>query len=122
MKLLLTMSPTVILVVYSQLATKWRVGTLFGDTVPAVDALSRLLIYLKDPYIVSAYFASFIASITWMFVVENHAISKAFPIYIGSVILLVTIGGLLIFREPISPQRMASIALIILGVILGSNA
>lgn len=123
MKLLLAMSPTVLLVVYSQLATKWRVINMAAESsAPSIDGVSRILTYLRDPFIVSAYLASFLASIAWIFVVEKYPLSNAFPIYIGLIVLLVTVGSALLFKETINPQRMVSILLIICGVALGSKS
>lgn len=122
MKMLMAMMPTVFFVVYSQLVTKWRVEVLMGGMAGAPDGASRLLVYLKDPLIVSAYVASFLASIAWMFVVEKFDISNAFPIYIGLIVLLVTLGGAFFFREMLSFQRVLAISLIILGVVIGSKS
>lgn len=123
MKLLLAMSPTILLVVYSQLATKWRVVNMAAESsAPSVDGVSRIIIYLRDPFIVSAYLASFLASIAWIFVVEKYELSNAFPLYIGLIVLLVTVGSTLLFKETINPQRMVSILLIICGVALGSKS
>ena len=121
MKLLLTMSPTVFFVVYSQLITKWRVGKIFDDMEIMPEGTARLLLYLKDPYIISAYLASFFASIAWMFVVEKYDISNAFPIYIGLIVLLVVMGGVMFFNELMNSQRVVAILLIVLGVAIGSK-
>lgn len=123
MKLLLTMGPTILLVVYSQLATKWRIVHMMAESSAlGATGMSRILNYLRDPIIVSAYFASFLASVAWIFVVEKYELSNAFPIYIGLIVLLVTVGSALLFKETINPQRMASILLIICGVALGSKS
>lgn len=121
MRLLLAMSPTVFFAVYGQLITKWRVETMLGGMMGAPDGVSRLLFYLKDPYFVSAYLASFLASIAWIFVVEKYDISNAFPIYIGLTVLLVVMGGVLFLKEVMTIQRLAAILLIILGVAIGSK-
>lgn len=122
MKMLVAMLPTVFLVVYSQLVTKWRIAALMGGMSGAPDGASRLLVYLKDPLIVSAYMASFLASIAWMFVVEKFDISNAFPVYIGSIVLLVTLGGAFFFGESLSLQRVLAIVLIVIGVAIGSKS
>ena len=121
MKLLLAMSPTVFLVVYSQLITKWRVGSMQGGMRGAADGASRLMTYLKDPYIITAYLASFLASIAWIFVVEKYDISNAFPIYTGLIVFLVALGGLFFFQEEFTAQKVVAILLIILGVVIGGK-
>lgn len=119
MKLLLAMSPTILLVVYSQLITKWRVQ-LLGGAAPTDDGrMGRAFAYLSDPYVLSAYAAALAGSIAWMFVVERYAISVAFPIYIGLTVMFVVVGGMLIFGEEISPMRILAIVFILVGVAIG---
>lgn len=121
MKLFLALCPTVFLVLYGQLITKWRVGVLANaaSTIPS-GQLSKLINYLSDPYIISAYVASLLGSVAWMFVIERYPLSIAFPIYISGTILGVIVGGVIIFNEPLTPLRISALLLIISGVILGS--
>jgi multidrug transporter EmrE-like cation transporter len=116
------MLPTIVLVVYGQLIVKWRVEALYGAAHPVSRPLDRLAVYLMDPYILSAYAAAVGGSMTWMFVVENQPVSLAFPLYIGLTVALVVLGGIWLFGEPISPQRILAIALILAGVAIGSRS
>ena len=79
MKMLLAISPTILFIVYGQLIIKWRVETLLATGDVAAGRLSRLSVYLTDPYIISAYLAALAGSVAWMFVVERYAVSLAFP-------------------------------------------
>ena len=81
MKILLEVLPTVLLVVCGQLLIKWRVQLMAGSEHYVVDRASRMSIYLTDPYIILAYLAALASSITWIFVVERHPLSLAFPLY-----------------------------------------
>jgi multidrug transporter EmrE-like cation transporter len=122
MKLLLAISPTIILMVYAQLVTKWRVESLFDARTGAPGGMSRLMSYLADPYVLSAYVAALAGSMAWMFVVERNAISIAFPVYIGLTVAIVAIGGVALFGEPMTAPRLVSIVLILAGVAIGSRA
>lgn len=122
MKLLLAMVPTIFLMVYSQLVTKWRVQSLFDSGAEGQGEASRVMAYLSDPYIISAYVAALAASVAWMFVVERNAISIAFPLYIGLTVALVAVGGVVLYGEPVTLARILSIALILAGVAIGSRA
>ena len=122
MKLILTMSPTISLVVYGQLITKWRVEQISKSLPDSGGKLFGLMSYLTDPYIVSAYAAALGGSIAWIFVVERYDLSLAFPIYVGLTIALVALGGVLMFNEPLSLRRLLSILLILAGVVIGSRA
>lgn len=122
MKMLLAMLPTVILVVYSQLITKWRVVHLASDIGNLPDKLDRLGVYLKDPYVLSSYGAALLGSAAWMFVVERYEISIAFPVYVGLTVMFVAIGSGILFNEQLSLARGLSISLIVVGVAIGSRA
>lgn len=121
MKLVLTMLPTIALVVYGQLIIKWRVGHLARALPESGEVGGRLWNYLTDPFMVSAYLAALGGSIAWVFVVERYDLSIAFPIYVGLTIALVAISGSLLFGETLTWQRVFSIALILAGVVIGSR-
>ncbi|WP_240231813.1 hypothetical protein [Devosia lacusdianchii] len=122
MKLLLAIAPTVLLVVYGQLMTKWRVGIMATALGDGRGIVSKLVVYLSDPLIVSAYASSFLASLAWVFVVERYEISLAFPVYIGLITAIVALGGAVLFQESLNPQKLLAIALIAVGVIIAANA
>lgn len=122
MKMLLAISPTILFIVYGQLIIKWRVESLLATGDVAAGRLSRLSVYLTDPYIISAYLAALAGSVAWMFVVERYAVSLAFPLYIGLTIVMVAIGGAALFDEPMTATRAISILLILAGVAVGSRA
>jgi multidrug transporter EmrE-like cation transporter len=122
MKMIFAMFPTIILVVYGQLVTKWRIEILANAMEGAPDPMARLLTYLKDPYIVSSYIAALVGSAAWMFVVERYAISIAFPIYVGLTVFAVAIGGCFFFGEPMNMSRSIAILFIVVGVAIGANS
>ncbi len=122
MRLILAILPTMLLVVYGQLVIKWRVGVLADAAHPASAPLARLLTYLADPYILSAYVAALASSMTWMFVVESYPVSLAFPLHIGMTVMAVVIGGIYLFGEPITAWRILAVFLILAGIAIGSRS
>ena len=122
MKMLIAIMPTVLLVVFGQLVTKWRVQLLGSLPDGDGDRLSRVVVYLTDPYIIAAYVAALLGSVAWMFVVERYAISVVFPLYIGLTVLLVVLGGVVIFGEQMSMTRVLAILLIFAGVAIGARS
>jgi multidrug transporter EmrE-like cation transporter len=121
MKLLLAVFPTVVCIIYSQLMTKWRVGHLAQNLAESRSILDKIFVYLSDPLIISAYLMTFVGSVGWVFVVERYPISSAFPVYIGSIVVFVTLGGVLLFNEILSFQKLIAMTLIIIGVYLVSR-
>lgn len=122
MRLLLAMSPTILLVAYGQLVTKWRLGILSQLVSESPDRLTRLLTYLKDPLIVSTYFAALAGSFAWVFVLEKYDVAIAFPIYVGLTVLAVAILGAMMLGEHVGPWRLVGLVLIVAGVALVSRS
>lgn len=121
MKLLLALMPTVLLVVFGQLVTKWRVQALAGAATTDGGKLARAWLYLSDPYVLTAYVAALAGSVVWMFVVERYAISVAFPLYIGITVMLVMAGGVLFLGEDLTATRIVAVVLILAGVAIGAR-
>src|SRR4051794_2725659 len=117
MKMLLAMSPTILLVIYAQLITKWRIGVLAGLMQDSPDRLARFFVYLKDPLIVTAYFAALAGSVAWVFVVEKYDIAMVFPIYVGLTVLAMAVCGVVLFGENVGIERILGIVLIVAGVV-----
>ena len=121
MKLLLAIAPTVFFAVYGQLITKWRVRLLAEQLAPDATAFARALHYLTDFFVLSTYAAAIAGSIAWLFVVEREALAVAFPMYIGITVLLVALGGVVLFEETFTATRLLGMALIVAGVAVVSR-
>ncbi len=62
------------------------------------------------------------SSTTWMFVVESHPVSLAFPLHIGLTVMVVVAGGIYLFGEPIKAPRILAVFLILAGIVIGSRS
>ena len=122
MRLILAILPTMLLVVLGQLLMKWRLGVLAPAAHSASTPLDRVALYLTDPYVLGAYVAAFASSITWMFVLESHPVSLAFPLHIGLSVMAVVVGGIYLFGEPLTASRILAICLIVAGIVIGSRS
>lgn len=122
MKLLLAVLPTILLTSYSQLIIKWRIAALAADPARSLGALDRAFFYLLDPFVISAYVVGLLSSIAWFFVAEKYPVSVAFPVYIGVLFSIVTIGSTQLLGETVSPQHVVGLALIMVGVVVVSRA
>lgn len=118
MKFLLAISPTVLMAVYSQLVTKWRIAEIMSRQNAKPDIAERIFSYITDPFIFSAYVLSLLSSFGWMLVVEEYPVSTAFPAYIGVLFFSVTLGGFFLLHEAISWRQVAGMILILAGVSL----
>src|SRR5690606_18030176 len=112
--------PIAFLVAYSQLIVKLR--SVSKVATSNTDTIHRLLSFVSDPWIVSAYGSALIASFAWLFVVTKLPLTTAFPIYIGVTFLMVLVGGWVFLAEAITITKVAAALLILAGVALGVRA
>jgi multidrug transporter EmrE-like cation transporter len=121
MKLFLMMLPTILLTAYCQLVVKWRVTVLAASAADSIGPVARAIRYLFDPFVLSAFAASFLSAIAWLYVAERYPVSIAFPSYVGVLFAIVTVGSALLLSETISAQHILGLVLILAGVIVVSQ-
>jgi multidrug transporter EmrE-like cation transporter len=118
-RMLLYILPIALLVAYSQIVVKWRALNMSHGDIKDLLFAERVIIFVSDPIILSAYAAALLASLIWLYVVARLPLVVAFPIYIGVTFCLVMIGGWLFLSENINLMRLVSISLILSGIIIG---
>ncbi len=119
MRILLFVLPIALLVAYSQIVMKWRMLGAEAADIQNMHLSARMLKYLSDPIIVSAYVAALLASFVWLYVITKLPLVVAFPVYIGVTFVLVVIGGWYFLSESITAMRLVSVFLILSGIIIG---
>ena len=111
---------TILFTVYGQVVVKWQVlnAGKFPDS-PA-DKFSYLLQLILNPWIISSFFAAFLAAVSWMAAMTKFELSYAYPFMSASFVLVFICSGYL-FHEQITAQKVAGLALIIIGIITASR-
>jgi multidrug transporter EmrE-like cation transporter len=74
----------------------------------------------KQPAFLFGMFLYGLASLLWFRIVSSEALTIAYPILVSLTFLMVTIGGYFLFRESISPLKVAGMTTIVLGIIMVS--
>lgn len=114
-------SATILLTVYGQIVVKWKVeqaGALPADTGAKIEFLLRLA---AGPWIISAFIAAFVAALCWMAAMTRLELSKAYP-FVGVSFALILVLSAVFFDERLNAYKVAGVALIIAGLVLGSRA
>lgn len=119
MKILLLTFPVALLVAYSQVVVKWRMLNIAAIDMQNIPLMERMFKYLSDPIILSAYGAAFLSSLVWLYIITKLPLVLAFPVYIGITFVLVIAGGWYFLAEAVTLTRIASVTLILAGIILG---
>jgi drug/metabolite transporter (DMT)-like permease len=79
--------------------------------------LARLL---ANPWVLSALAAGLLASVSWMAAMTRLELSHAYP-FMSLAFVLVMVCSAWFFSEPITPLKVAGIALVALGIVIGSQ-
>jgi multidrug transporter EmrE-like cation transporter len=111
---------TILLTVYAQLVIKWRVieaGTLPLETADKLWFLARLFV---NPWVVSALAALLIAVATWMAAMTKLQLSHAYP-FVSLAFVLVVLCSAWLFQEPLNMTKLAGLALVCIGIVIGSQ-
>ena len=118
MKSYLLILPVALLVAYSQIVVKWRANSgNLGST--ATTGMDRVLMFMADPVILSAYASALLASFAWLFVVTKLPLTIAFPVYIGVTFGMVLFGGWFFLAEAMTVTRGIAVLLIFSGIVIG---
>jgi multidrug transporter EmrE-like cation transporter len=111
---------TIFLTVYGQIAIKWQVsaaGAFPSDPPGKLLFLARLL---ANPWVISALAAALLAAVSWMAAMTKLELSHAYP-FMSLAFILVLVLSALVFHEPVTLPKIAGLALISAGIIVGSQ-
>jgi multidrug transporter EmrE-like cation transporter len=110
---------TLLLTVYGQLIVKWRVGEAGHFPATTSERISWLLGLVLDPWVISAFIGAFLAALSWMAALTKFELSRAYPFMALSFILVLILSGVF-FNEPVTGAKVAGIALITAGLVVGT--
>lgn len=112
---------TILLTVYGQLTLKWQVnlaGEFPGEIINKIWFIVHLLF---NPWIISGFVAAFLASLTWMAAMTKFPLSYAYP-FMSLAFVLVLFLSAIFFQELITLPKAIGLALIVAGIIIGSQS
>jgi multidrug transporter EmrE-like cation transporter len=109
------------LTVYGQLMMKSRAVIHAADFSGALPKLHYLAVMFMDVRVLSALVAAVLAAICWMLAIARLDVGYAYP-FMALSFVLVPVGSMLIFGEPLPRLQLCALALIIAGVSLSALA
>lgn len=111
---------TIVLTVYGQLIVKWQVGDAGELPEAAGERIEFLVRLLLRPWVLSALIAALVAALFWMAALTKFDLSRAYP-FMALSFVLVMVGSALFFSEPLTAAKIGGVALICLGLVVGSQ-
>ncbi len=111
---------TILLTVYGQIIIKWQVLKAGAMPEATGDKFAFLFALLINPWVVSAFAAAVLAAVFWMAAMTKLQLSHAYP-FMSLAFVFIMLAGWLFFNEPITPLKIAGVALVVLGLAGGSQ-
>jgi multidrug transporter EmrE-like cation transporter len=111
---------TIGLGVYGQAVLKWQIAKV-GPLPRGLSAqINYLASVLSNPWVLSGIGGAFVAMLFWIAALAMLELSVAYPFTSVSFVLILLISHLL-FGEPITVAKISGMALIIAGLVVGSQ-
>ncbi|MBA3960802.1 MAG: EamA family transporter [Chthoniobacterales bacterium] len=111
---------TVLLTVFGQIVLKWQIAK--AGVLPAGFAPKILFLVgqIWNPWILSGVGAGFLAFLCWMAALTKFELSYAYP-FMSSSFLLVLILSSVFFHEALTIPKVVGVALVMVGIVVGSR-
>jgi multidrug transporter EmrE-like cation transporter len=84
-------------------------------------SLRYFLRIAAQPTFIAGFLMAGAAAVLWIQVLSTQKLSVCYPVFVSLTYGLVTIGAVFFFREPISLQRLAGLAAMVLGIVFVSR-
>ena len=111
---------TILFTVYGQLVLKWQVNEAGQLPVDLGGKIFFLLKILLNPWILSGFASAFVAALAWMAAMTKLDLSHAYP-FMSLAFVLVLFLSVFFFNEPLTWPKIAGMALIVGGILVGSQ-
>jgi multidrug transporter EmrE-like cation transporter len=111
---------TIVSAVYAQLIVKWRVGDAGTFPTNTHDRVSFFLRLFFSPWMLSAWAGIGVGAVCWVYALTKFDLNRAYP-FMSATFVLVLVGGAVFFDEPLSTLKIAGLALIVAGLVVGSQ-
>jgi multidrug transporter EmrE-like cation transporter len=111
---------TVLFTVYGQLIVKWQVAQAGPFPATAAERVLFIVRLLFNPWIISGVAAGFIAFLCWIVAMTRFELSYAYP-FMSLAFVFVLILSAIFFHEAVTIPKAAGVALVVIGIIIGSR-
>jgi multidrug transporter EmrE-like cation transporter len=116
----LSVAITIMLTIYGQLVVKWQVLQRGRLPVAFHDKVSYLLRFFLSPWMLSVLFATGVAAVTWVTALSHLELSRAYPFTALSFVTVLLLSAVF-FGETITAAKLAGVALVVAGLVVGAS-
>lgn len=111
---------TIFFTVYSQVVIKWQISEFGVRGESLVEKIVVLLVLLLKPWVFSAVVSTFLAGISWMFVLSKLEHSYAYP-FVSLTYVIILFIGVGFFNEVLNLYKVLGVIFIVLGLVIASQ-
>jgi drug/metabolite transporter (DMT)-like permease len=115
---LLLVGLSALLTVASNLMLREGVTRAGGFGLSLRTLVSDLLRLVRQPFFVAGLVLYATAALVWFRVISTENLSSSYPLLVSLTFVLVTLGAVVFFREPISWQKVLGLGVILAGILL----
>jgi multidrug transporter EmrE-like cation transporter len=87
-----------------------------------IAAFQEFVRLFAEPRFATGFTLYFLAALVWFRVIGHEPLSTAYPVMVGLTFVMVSIGAILIFREPMPVRKAAGLAVILAGIAIASTS
>lgn len=100
-----------------------RAGVEGAGVAPGLADLPATLWRLaRQPLFDLGFLLYGLAALLWFRVIASEPLSTAYPLLVSLTFVLVTLGAVVFYREPVSLAKMAGLAVILVGILIVSRS
>jgi len=81
-------------------------------------SLASALSLCRQPLFLAGFILYGVAALIWFRVLSVENLSTSYPLLVSLTFILVTLGAIFFFKEPVSTQKLVGIAVIVAGIVL----
>ena len=111
---------TVVFTVYGQIILKWQTMNAGPLPIEFIDKIWFMCKLIINPWVISAFLAAFLASLTWMAAMTKFDLSHAYPFMSLAFIFVLVLSGVF-FNEPITTMKIVGLIFIVIGIVISSQ-
>lgn len=112
---------TLLFTVYGQLVLKWQMGQAGGMPEGGFDKILYLLQQFLNPWIMSGFFAAFLASLAWMAAMTRFDLNYAYP-FMSLAFIIVMLFSVFFLDEPLTLQSVSGTVMVVVGLVVIAKA
>jgi multidrug transporter EmrE-like cation transporter len=110
-----------LLTVVANLAMRAGIGRAGGFALDG-GVVAALMKLAAQPLFDLGFLCYGLAALCWFRVVGSEPLTLAYPMLVSTTFILVSLGAVMLFGEPVSARKAAGLAIILVGILVAGGS